>query len=69
MCEYVSVDGGVDGSKPGLCDMEHKLLPNQYVPPLLLTDKPKGTAGLIQFGASKVAGVARSMFKPTIELP
>ena len=55
----------MDGCKSGHCDMEGKLLPIQHVPPLHLADGPKGTAGLLQFGANKVAGAARTKLKST----
>ena len=64
-CRCECVGDGVDGCKSGHCDMEGKLLPIQHVPPLHLADGPKGTAGLLQFGANKVAGAARTKLKST----
>ena len=57
MCECIG--DGMDGYKPGHCDMEDRLLPMQPVPPLHPTDGSKGTAGLLQFGTNGVAGTAR----------
>jgi hypothetical protein len=45
--------------------MEDRLLPMLHVPPLHLAGRPKGTAGLLQFGANVVAGVARAKLKST----
>lgn len=41
--------------------MEDELLPMQHVPPLHVTDGSKGTAELLHFGTSAVAGAARAM--------
>jgi len=46
--------------------MEDGLLPMQLVPPLHFADEPKGTAGLLQFGANAVAGAARRGLKVNI---
>ena len=49
--------------------MEDGLLPMQLVLPLHFADEPKGTAGLLQFGANAVAGVAKRKMKVNNELP
>lgn len=59
----------MDGCKPWQYDMEDGLLPMQLVPPLHFADEPKGTAGLPQFGANAVAGVAKRKLKVNNELP
>lgn len=49
--------------------MEDRLLPMKLVPPLHFADEPKGTAGLLQFGANAVAGAAKMRLKVTDKLP
>ncbi|KAK3888649.1 hypothetical protein Pcinc_007374 [Petrolisthes cinctipes] len=67
-CRCECVGDGVDGCKPGHCDMEDKLLPMQHGPTLHLADGPKGTAGLLQFGANEVAGAARTRLRALYEV-
>ena len=55
----------MDRCKPVRCDTDVKLLPMQYVPPLHHADEPKGTAGLLQFGANSIAGAARTKLRST----
>lgn len=54
-------DGWMDVMKDGL-------LPMKLVPPLHFADKPKGIAGLLQFGANAVTGAAKRRLKVNNEL-